>query len=119
MSLLKTTTRYTIDTLISIAKITGMANKRERLLDEALELLRGKDYEDDIYGIDSFLSQCEPGGIPRKATDIYRHYKLYCTEEEFDVLPRKAFCASLNERGYLSRTLQGYKVFDIRFKEAE
>ena len=117
MSLLRTDTRYAIDTLIAIAKITSSPDRRETLLDEALGILRNGEDVSDTYGISDFMKKVVPvysGEEPMKATDLYEMYCRHCLENGNMVAMRKVLFGAFKEAGYRFRTLHGYTVVDVR-----
>ena len=118
--MLKTDNRFVIETLISIAKATSDATKREALLEEALLVLRAGETNRDICGIDKFLNGYEPTPKQKmRQTELYNQYVSFAMSEGFRVIGKQYFYQSLLDRGYRQSTLHGYPVFYVRKKERE
>ena len=120
MSLLRTDTRYAIDTMISIAKITGSSTLRENLLEEALEILRSGVDEDDTFGVSGFINRLEPSTKDRiRAGALYDMYCEYCLENGNKVAMRKILLESVKDSGFRVGTLHGYTVLYARVKDKD
>ena len=117
MSILKTDTRYSIDTLISIAKATTSPTLRESLLEEALGLLRGGEDYDDMYGVEAFFSLFVSSDCYIRVGIIYNSYLKFCAENGHRALPRKKLVDAAQDRGIRLAIRNGYKVLFINFKE--
>lgn len=110
--MLKTDTRFTIETLIVIARTTSSPTMRESLLEEALDILRGGEDNSDVSGVDSFLSGFRSSRNNRiKNKDLYEQYLIYSRDEGFRVIGKHKFYESVRERGFREANLNGYPLF--------
>lgn len=113
--MLKTDTRFTIETLIAIARTTASPTMRESLLEEALDILRGGEDISDISGVNSFLSGFSSSNSNRiKKKDLYEQYLQYSRTEGFKVIGKHKFYESVRERGFREVNWSGYPTFYMK-----
>ena len=101
MAILKTDTRFTIETLLAIARITSSPTTREALLEEALEILRTGETVDFRNSTNEFLSHWKPSKqnkIPQKT--LFDLYIDFAISEGLPVIGKNSFYKAMRERGF-------------------
>lgn len=116
-------TRYQIDTLLKMAKITGNENSRNKYVELAEELLfsdgNNSSYEITIfpYGIREFLQNFD--AHKKTCAETYNSYLKFCETNGYEKVTKCKFGREIRKFGYIMKSkrnpinqdVQGYYFF--------
>lgn len=83
-------------------------------------LMANKEYRQEMDVVSTFIEECVNNSLGKevKASELYQHYRNYCSQNGFFVLTSTKFGRELDNKGYIKlrkRTGQFYQDISIRF----